>query len=412
MVILGPPESVMVAYHDFVALSQSGDSEERGQAAHLAAQAYLMHTGPADEHAALYAALIGFLDDPSVRVRAALAYGLLHALEAPRPILLALLQDSEVISRAVAQYSPALIDADLIGLIRKAGPVMLHAIALRERISARVAEALIARDNRAVTLRVLPREDVPVPLTLLASLAAEKGVVDAEMRGALLGRADLPAGARLALVEAAVNALRGARMVKGAIAAPRLERLLRDGMDTALTAIGEGEAIAGETPFASELVSTERVSLRVMLHAVINGHVLFFADCLAALSDTPRDKVFTLLETGSRPALNALLARCGLGEAVRNLIARLIFHARSADLADDVTARHFVVTVLTEELIVEHEGAIPPDLEDAFAYLSEQNVALARRAARGVMSAFADDVSGGRSMPAIPAGERLALPAA
>ena len=63
----------MVAYHDFVALSQSGDSEARGQAAHLAAQAYLMHAGPADEHAALYAALIGFLDDPSVRVRAALA---------------------------------------------------------------------------------------------------------------------------------------------------------------------------------------------------------------------------------------------------------------------------------------------------------------------------------------------------
>ena len=45
----------MVAYHDFVALSQSGDSEERGQAAHLAAMAYVGHVGPADEHAALYA---------------------------------------------------------------------------------------------------------------------------------------------------------------------------------------------------------------------------------------------------------------------------------------------------------------------------------------------------------------------
>ena len=55
------------------------------------------------------------------------------------------------------------------------------------------------------------------------------------------------------------------------------------------------------------------------------------------------------------------------------------------------TARHFVVTALTEELIVEHDGVIPPDLEDAFAYLSEQNVVLARRAARGVMSAFAGD---------------------
>ncbi|MEO6014086.1 MAG: DUF2336 domain-containing protein [Devosia sp.] len=402
----------MVAYQDFVALSQSGDSEERGQAAHLAAQAYLMHTGPADEHAALYAALIGFLDDPSVRVRAALAYGLLHAIEAPRPIILALLQDSEIISRAVAQYSPALIDADIVGLVRKAGLVMLTAVALRERISARVADALIARNEPTVTLRILPRDDIPVPGALMTKLATEQGVGDAEIRGALLGRSDLPAGARLVLVEAAVAALREARIVKGAIAAPRLERLLRDGMDTALTAIGEGEAVVGESPFAAELIATDKVSARVMLHAVVNGHVLFFADCLSALAATPREKVFTLLETGSRPALNALLARCGLGEAVRNLIARLIFHARAADLADDVTARHFVVTALTEELIVEHEGVIPPDLEDAFAYLSEQNVALARKAARGVMSSFAGDVSGDKSLPLLPMDELLALPAA
>ena len=403
----------MVAYQDFVALSQSGDSEARGQAAHLAAQAYLQHAGPADEHAALYAALIGFLDDPSVRVRAALAYGLLHTTDAPRPILLSLLQDSEVISRAVAQYSPALIDADLIGLVRNAGLVMLMAVTLRERISARVAAALIARNERAVLLKLLPRNDVPIPTALLAKLATEQGVEDSELRGLLLDRDDLPASARLLLVEAAVFSLRHARIVKGAVAAPRLERLLRDAMDTALTAIGETEAQADATPFAAELVESERLSARVMLHAVVNGHVMFFADCLATLATTPREKVFTLLETGSRPALNALLAKCGLGEAVRNLIARLIFHARAADLADDMTARHFVVTALTEELIVEHDGVIPPDLEDAFAYLSEQNVVLARRAARGVMSAFAGEFAGDRAMPVLPQmDERLALPAA
>src|SRR6478609_7144119 len=171
----------MVAYQDFVALSQSGDSEARGQAAHLAAQAYLRHTGPADEHAALYAALIGFLDDPSVRVRAALAYGLLHAFEAPRPILLALLQDSEVIARAVAQYSPALIDADLIALVRKAGITMLHAVALRERLSARLAETIIGRGVRSVTLKLLQRPDVPIPAALLSLLGAEHGEADPEM---------------------------------------------------------------------------------------------------------------------------------------------------------------------------------------------------------------------------------------
>src|SRR3712207_4336377 len=104
----------MVAYQQFVELTQSGDSASRGQAARLAATAYLSHRGPEDEKAALHAALLRFLDDASVKVRAALAYGLLHAPNAPRPIMLALLRDAPVISRAVAQYSPVLLDADLV----------------------------------------------------------------------------------------------------------------------------------------------------------------------------------------------------------------------------------------------------------------------------------------------------------
>lgn len=404
----------MVAYQDFVALCQSGDSEDRGLAAHLAATAYLGHTGPADEHAALYAALIGFLDDPSVKVRAALAYGLLHAAEAPRPILLALLQDSPIIARAIVQYSPALIDADLIGLVRGGEASTLLAVTMRERISQRLAEALIAREQRQVTLRLVQRPDVPFGAQKLNELCLGIAQTDAEVRGALLDRADLPAAARLHLVHVVAEALRGARIVKGAVAPRRLDRLLRNTTDTAMTGIGEREAAAGgRVPYAAELVAQERISARVMLHAIVNGHVLFLAECLAELAETTRDKVFTLLGNGSRPALNALLVRCGLTPSVRNMICRLIFHARSADLADDVAARHFVVTALTEELIVEHDGAIPPDLEEAFAYLSEQNVTLARRAARGVMTAFAGDVHGTAPMPALIEEEpRLALPAA
>jgi uncharacterized protein (DUF2336 family) len=402
----------MVVYHQFVELSQSGSSEERGQAAHLAAMAYLGHDGPADEQAALYAALIGFLDDPSVKVRAALAYGLLHAPEAPRPILLALLQDSPVIARAVVQYSPALLDADIIGLVRTSDLAMLSAIAMRKTIGARLADALMQVRDRAVTLKLLARQDVPLGGETLSTLAKERGREDAEIRGALLARNDLPATARLLLVEAAATALRGSRIVQGAMAAQRLERALRGATDMALTLIGEREAADPRAGYAAGLIAGQKINARIMLHAIVNGHVLFFADCLAALSGVSRQKVFTLLETGSRAALNALLTRCGLGESVRNLIARLIFHARSADLADDAAARHFVVSALIEELIVDHDGNIPPDLEEPFAYLSEQNVALARSAARGVMSAFAGDETGNRVMVELQPEDRLALPAA
>jgi uncharacterized protein (DUF2336 family) len=401
----------MVAYQEFVSLSQSPDSEERGSAAHLSALAYLNHFGPADEQAALYAALIGFLDDPSVKVRAALAYGLLHSTAAPRPIMLALLHDSAVIARAVLQYSPVLIDADLIGLVRTLDVSMLVSISQRASLSPRLAAALMARRDPQLTLRLLRRHDVDLGHTLLAGLTESLGD-DAEMRGALLARRDLPAAARLQLVQKVTEALRGSRIVKGALAADRLGRVLRDSADTALSAIGEREASKFSPDYVSDLVLTDRINTRVLLHAVVTGHVMFFADCLAELAQTPRAKVFALLESGSRSALNALLTRCGLGEGVRNLLARLVLHARASDLADDAGARHYVVTALTEELIAEHSGVIPDELEEAFAYLSEQNILLARKAARGVMAAFAMETTLPMALPQDNDGSRLALPAA
>ena len=56
-------------------------------------------------------------------------------------------------------------------------------------------------------------------------------------------------------------------------------------------------------------------------------------------------------------------------------------------------------------------GSSRPSSRDAFSYLSEQNVVLARRAARGVMSVFAGDVAGERLMPG-DAGPQRVLPAA
>jgi len=401
----------MVAYPDFVSLSQSSNSDDRGSAAHLSAIAYLNHVGPSDEQAALYAALIGFLDDPSVKVRAALAYGLLHSAEAPRPIMLALLHDSAVIARAVLQYSPVLIDADLFGLVRTLELPMLVALSQRDSISPRLAAALIARGDVDLTIRLLRRIEIALGDKLLGELAIGLGDVP-EARGALLARRDLPASARLHLVQKVTEALRGARMVKGALAADRLGRVLRDSTDTAISAIGEREAVKASPAYVSELIVNDAVNTRILLHAVVTGHVMFFADCLAELAQAPRAKVFSLLESGSRPALNALLARCGLGEGIRNLLARLVLHARASDLADDAAARHYVVTALTEELIAEHAGAIPEELEEAFAYLSEQNIMLARKAARGVMRAFADETSLPMTLPVPDAEPLLVLPAA
>ncbi|NOZ32365.1 MAG: hypothetical protein GXP01_04665, partial [Alphaproteobacteria bacterium] len=58
------------------------------------------------------------------------------------------------------------------------------------------------------------------------------------------------------------------------------------------------------------------------------------------------------------------------------------------DLGHDCAARHFVVATIIGDLITDHDGNIPADLGEVFSYLNEQNVALARSAARGAMASF------------------------
>ena len=399
----------MIGYNAFAEMSQSRDSDVRGRAAHMAALAYLNHHGPADEHAALYAALVGFLDDSSVKVRAALAYGLLHAAEAPRPVMLSLLQDSAVIARAVLQYSPVLVDADLMPIAVQADISTLVAIAQRQTLSERLAATMIARGDRGLTLRLLRRADIAVPPQVLAGVA-ETAADDAELRGALLAREDLPAPARLVLVRQVTASLAACRLVKGSLANDRLTRLLRDGADTAVAAIGEAGSDTDRSGFVETLAGSDQLNARLLLHAMVTGRVMFFAACIAELARTGSRKVFTLLESGSRPALNALFTRCGLSPATSSLLVRLVMLARTADLADDMAARHYVITALTEELIAEYDGAIPLELEEAFSYLNGQNIALARKAARGVMAAFAMNAATVMNLP--PAAELRQLPAA
>lgn len=388
----------MVAYKEYLVLSRSHDSGQRGQAANMAASAFISHEGPADEHAALYAAVMGFLDDASVKVRASLAYGLLRSPQAPRPVILALLHDAPIIARAVAQYSPVLLDVDLLGCLMTQDVLMERAIASRDKLSLVLVQALFAKASAPVVLGLLSRPDVQISQEMFER-ASDLAQDEPEIRGALLDRDDLPGNIRLALIDQVKEALLNLRIVKGAVPPRRLARIMRDAHDAAMTSIGESEATGGQTGFVRELIESEKISTRLMLHALINGQVQFFSMCVSQLASVPHSKVMSILEKGSRPALKALFDRSGLGDASSDLLVSLVGLARSANLADDVSARYFVVTVLIEELIIEHDGAIPEVLREAFSYLNEQNIALARCAARGVMTSFASDVAPEKILP-------------
>ena len=80
-----------------------------------------------------------------------------------------------MIARAVAQYSPALMDVDLLPLVRAADPIMLIAVTMRETLSVRLVDALLDRHDRDVALKLLGRPDTPFGPGTLLRLAEEFG---------------------------------------------------------------------------------------------------------------------------------------------------------------------------------------------------------------------------------------------
>ncbi|AVX04176.1 hypothetical protein MXMO3_01647 [Maritalea myrionectae] len=402
----------MLGYQDYLDLSQSPHAEERGQAARIAARAYLDHDGPADEHAALYAAVLSFLDDTSVKVRAALAYELLHSDYAPRPVMFALAQDDPIIATAIVQYSPVLREVDLNVLVKAGDEAVLLSIAGRASLSPRLIAELLAKHCRAVDLRLIESNGELLSESSMLELC-DRWADDAEMRGALLRHVDLPAAGRYLLTEQVAEDLAASRYVKGAIQPVRLARLMRDLVDDATTYIGDDIADKSAYAYIEALVESGRLTPRLLIQSYLVGRHMFFSSCLAQLAKVPAHKASSILAKGSRRGMFALFMKCGFEAPLSNLMCRLVTVGRAHDLAVDQAARHFVVSQLITALIDEHDGDLPDVLVPLFAYLNEMNVTLARNAARGVMATFCDRApQEARLAVTRLRGEALALPAA
>src|SRR5690606_5186823 len=87
---------------------------ERAAAAGALARAYLDHGVPFEDRCEAEAALTLLLDDPSPKVRAALAEALSMSRHAPPQVIAALAADQEEVAACVLIRSPLLTDLDLI----------------------------------------------------------------------------------------------------------------------------------------------------------------------------------------------------------------------------------------------------------------------------------------------------------
>ena len=284
---------------------------ERASAAAILAYSYIAGDLPLDERCAADAAMTLLLDDPSAKVRKALAEALSTSHVAPPQIIATLAADQPEVAAIVIARSPLLTDDDLIDRVAYGHPAIQKLIADRPNISMNVAAALAELGDAEACRTLLVNSGAKIAAVSFNRLTERFGD-DAAMRETLIADPRLPACCRLTLVSCVSAALGQSALVRAVIGEARAARLLRDACVRAtLTAVETTDA--GEFPALVEHMRLQgALTTSFLVRAVAHGKVDFLGAALAALSGQAEHRVAALLSNGYDHALRALFGRAGI----------------------------------------------------------------------------------------------------
>ena len=335
----------------FLKWSETANTDERCRATLALTRAYAQGHMDQSERQAAEAALALLLEDPSPKVRLALAEGLAVVEHAPRGIVLALAADQIEVAGRIIALSPVLADNDLIEIVASGRSSLQQFVAFRRPLSVSVAAALAEVGETDAVADMLDNPHVSIARVSLRRISERFGD-DPEIRGRLFDRPDLPCDVRQALVERLGAALAGSNFVRSAIGGRRGLKVTEEACVNATLRLAE-TVVQDEIPALVEhLRISGRLTPAFLIHALCAGNVDFFASAVVSLSGMSDGRVRGILIDGREAAMRALYRSVGLGADLAPVFvtATLIWRAASRNRASIDTGR------VTTELLQRHAG--------------------------------------------------------
>lgn len=326
--------------HFYVGLKQQEPAIGRGPRA-LASAFIQSDLGP-EEHRAALMAMTYLLDDPSPKVRLALAEALASSNDAPRAIIMSLAEDQPEIACTVIACSPVLRDADLVELAGRGSSLTRSLVAARPALGYSAAAAVAEVGDGSEIVLLLENETASISRISLRRMAERFGHL-ADVRHLLLERGNLPAVARHMLVAHVAAALAGSDLVTRTIGAKRIDVVTRESGDEAVVAIA-GSIAQDEIPVLVEHLKTSgRLTPALLIHALCSGKVDFFASAIVSLVNLEERRVRAILATGRVHAVRALFEAAGIGRDIVAVFVEAVFLWRRAAAGSGIDTCYFTL---------------------------------------------------------------------
>ncbi len=303
---------IVEAFLRWVETAKAGD---RARAANALGRAYLQSEMSVDERNAAEMAMTFLLDDPSPKVRLALAEAIAWSPEAPRAVILSLAGDQPEIACHAVTCSPLLSDSDLVDLAARGNAITRMLIAARTVVSRPVSAALAEIGEDEDVLCLLENEGAAITPASLKRIADRLGDC-CDIRNILLERPDLPADARQLLTQHISDALVSLPLAQVTIGVDRLRRIAREATETAIVSIAGEIAPREVAGLVEHLRANGRLTPSFLMHALCAGKVEFFAGAIVNLTGCDERRARSILATGRAHAVRALYESAGLAREI------------------------------------------------------------------------------------------------
>jgi uncharacterized protein (DUF2336 family) len=295
----------------FLKWFETASTGERYRATAALTKAYAQGRMDAAERHAAEAALAYLLDDPSPKVRLALAEGLAAVEHAPRSVILGLASDQFEVAARVIALSPVLGDNDLIEIVASGRASLQQFVGLRCDVSVPVAAALAEIGSARAVADLLDNAGARIARISLRRIAERFGD-EPEIRSRLFDRSDLPCDVRQGLVERLGAALAGSDFIRSAIGGSRGRKVAEEACVSATLRLAETVATDEIPALVEHLRISGRLTPAFLMHGLCAGNVDFFAASVVTLSGMADSRVRGILNDGREAAMRALYRSIGL----------------------------------------------------------------------------------------------------
>lgn len=318
----------------FLRWAETAKATDRARAANALGRAWLQSDMDEGERQAALMALTWLLDDPSPKVRLALAQAIADADHAPRSLILPLASDQPEIACQIIARSSVLTDVDLVDLAARGDEVTRALIASRFIVSQPVCAAIAEIGGEAEVAVLLDNPGAIITRQSLRRISERLGS-SADIRELLLSREELPADARHQLAVNISDALSESGLVRHVIGELRFARITREACEATTVALA-CEADAGDIPALIEHLRRDgRLTPNFLMQALCTGKVDFFASAIVNLTGLAERRVRSILADGRFHAMRALYESAGLSREISEIFVEATLQWRKAARSPD-----------------------------------------------------------------------------